>query len=48
LTVNLGFDELLRLVKQLPANKIAKLKAELDNKSGDQKPLQPVGYYSTG
>jgi len=33
LTVNLGFDELLKLIKKLPSNQIAKLKAELDNQS---------------
>jgi hypothetical protein len=31
LTLNIGYDQLLLLVKQLPANQIAKLKSELDD-----------------
>ncbi len=31
LTVNLEYEQIMRLVKQLPANQIAKLKAELDD-----------------
>jgi hypothetical protein len=30
LTLNIGYDQLLLLVKQLPANQIAKLKSEFD------------------
>lgn len=30
-TVNLRFDQLISLIKQLPADKIAKLKAELND-----------------
>jgi len=30
LTLNIGYDQLLLLVKQLPANQIAKLKTDLD------------------
>ncbi|MBI5218113.1 MAG: hypothetical protein HY958_04205 [Bacteroidia bacterium] len=32
LTVNLGFEQIIGLVRQLPANQIVKLKAELDDK----------------
>jgi hypothetical protein len=31
LTLNIGYDQLLLLVKQLSANQIAKLKSELDD-----------------
>ena len=31
LTVNLGFDQIIGLIRQLPPNQIAKLKAELDD-----------------
>ena len=31
LTLNIGYDQLLLLVKQLSSNQIAKLKTDLDN-----------------
>ena len=31
LTVNLGYEQIMGLVRQLPANQIAKLKAELND-----------------
>lgn len=31
LTLNIGYEQLLLLVKQLPANQIAKLKTDLDD-----------------
>ncbi len=33
LKVDLGFEQLIGLIRQLPANQIAKLKAELDDSS---------------
>jgi len=31
LTLNIGYEQLLFLIKQLPANQIAKLKSEIDD-----------------
>ena len=37
LTVDLPFDQLMNLIKHLPANQIAKLKSELDDAFIDSK-----------
>ncbi len=45
LKFNLGFDQLIKLVRQLPANQIARLKAELEGKNSVTKTKSEISEF---